>query len=231
MARLYLFAEGRTEQTFANTVLRPHLAHHGVYLHRAVLIANAHKKHKTHRGGGRNFPAMQKDIGRFLKQERGRDVFFTSMIDLYALHAGFPGTKETEQFRDDPYRRVEALEQWWARETNDRRFIPHIQLHEFEAYLFVDIAVLSKFYPDQQQAVTKLGEIGGAFPSPEMIDDGPTTAPSRRIVDELPRYDRDKATVGVQAVEQIGLAAIRCTCLHFSRWLERLEGLAQPNGK
>lgn len=26
MARLYLFAEGQTEQTFADTVLRPHLA-------------------------------------------------------------------------------------------------------------------------------------------------------------------------------------------------------------
>ena len=48
MARLYLFAEGRTEQTFANAVLSPHLADHGVYLHRAVLIAHAHKKQRTH---------------------------------------------------------------------------------------------------------------------------------------------------------------------------------------
>ena len=62
MVRLHLFAEGRTEQTFANTVLRPHLAEHRVYMHKAVLIANAHKKYRTHRGGGRNFHAMQKDI-------------------------------------------------------------------------------------------------------------------------------------------------------------------------
>jgi len=32
MARLYLFAEGQTEQTFADTVLKPHLANIGVYL-------------------------------------------------------------------------------------------------------------------------------------------------------------------------------------------------------
>ena len=31
MVRLYLFAEGRTEQTFADTLLNPHLAKHGVY--------------------------------------------------------------------------------------------------------------------------------------------------------------------------------------------------------
>ena len=33
MARLYLFAEGQTEQTFADTVLKPHLANFGVYMH------------------------------------------------------------------------------------------------------------------------------------------------------------------------------------------------------
>src|SRR5205085_12516159 len=52
MARLYLFAEGTTEQTFADTVLKPHLASLGVYLHRPVLIAHARKKGKVHRGGG-----------------------------------------------------------------------------------------------------------------------------------------------------------------------------------
>ncbi len=32
MPRLYLFAEGSTEQTFGDTVLRPHLANFQVYL-------------------------------------------------------------------------------------------------------------------------------------------------------------------------------------------------------
>ena len=66
MARLYLFAEGRTEQTFANAVLSPHLVDHGVYLHRAVLIAHAHKKQRTHRGGGRNFGAMQNEADKVI---------------------------------------------------------------------------------------------------------------------------------------------------------------------
>ena len=230
MARLYLFAEGRTEQTFANAVLSPHLAVHGVYLHRAVLIAHAHKKQRTHRGGGRKFGAMQKDIDRFMRQERGRDVFFTSMIDLYALHEGFPGTKEAERFRDDPYRRVNALEASWASEAKDSRFIPHIQLHEFEAYLFVDLPILSNFYPAEHRAVANLQDGAGAFASPELIDDGHDTAPSKRIIGELPRYEADKVTVGVQAADQIGLSAIRSKCPHFSRWLERLQALGARSG-
>ena len=228
MVRLYLFAEGRTEQTFANTVLQPHLAEHRVYMHKAVLIANAHKKHRTHREGGWNFHAMQKDIIRFLKQDSGSDVFFTSMIDLYALHHGFPGSEEAERRRSDPYHRTEVLEISWTSETKDRRFIPHIQLHEYEAYLFADISILSNYYQDQQQAVTRLQESVEAFDSdsPELINDGPDTAPSKRIIRHLPRYASEKVTAGVRAAEGIGLSAIRTRCPHFSRWLDRLEGLA-----
>ena len=229
MTRLYLFAEGQAEQTFANTVLRPHLAEYEVYMHKAVLIANAHKKHKTHRGGGRNFPAMQRDIVRFLRQDSGIDVFFTSMIDLYALHGGFPGFEEAEIHRSNPYHRVRMLEDSWAEVTGDHRFIPHIQLHEYETYLFVNVTVLSDYYEGRQHAINRLQESTRNFASPELIDDGCKTAPSKRIIDELPRYKREKVTVGVQAAERIGLSAIRSGCAHFSQWLERLEGLGTRN--
>ena len=226
MARLYLFAEGRTEQTFADTVLKPHLAEYGVFMSKPVLIAHAHKKHRTHREGGRNFRAMQNDIVRLLKQDSAEDAFFTSMIDLYALHKGFPGGEEAEQYRSDPYRRVEVLEESWARETNDSRFIPHIQLHEYEAYLFSDVSVLSHYYENQGKEIGKLKETADGFGSPELIDDGPGTAPSKRIIAHLPRYESDKSTVGVQVAEHIGLARIRCRCPHFDRWIDRLQKLA-----
>ena len=61
MARLRFFVEGQTEQTFADTVLKPHLAHFGVYMQKPVLFAHARKKRRIHRGGGRNFTAMQND--------------------------------------------------------------------------------------------------------------------------------------------------------------------------
>ena len=220
MARLYLFAEGSTEQTFANTVLKPHLANFDVYMHKPVLIAHARKKGRIHRGGGRNFTAMQNDINRFLKQESGNDVFFTTMVDLYALHTNFPGTEEAEKLRHDPYQRVDALEKSWFDETGDRRFIPFIQLHEFEAYLFVDVSQFAFFFDNANSQISALQRDAS---SPELIDDGQHTAPSKRIIAQFPNYS--KTTVSPQMAELIGLENIRSKCPHFNAWLERLEKL------
>jgi hypothetical protein len=79
MPRLYLFAEGQTELTFADTLLKPHLANLGVFLHPPVLIAHAKKRGRVHRGGGRKYVPMKNDILRFLAQEKGGDVFFTTI--------------------------------------------------------------------------------------------------------------------------------------------------------
>ena len=220
MARLYIFAEGRTEQTFANTVLKPHLANFGVYMQNSVVIAHTRKKGNVHRGGGRNFIAMQNDINRLLKQESGRDVFFTTMVDLYALHANFPGTEEAEKLRHVPYERVEALERSWFDETGDRRFIPFIQLHEFEAYLFVDVSQFAFFYDNADSQISALQRDAS---SPELIDDGQHTAPSKRIIAQFPNYSKE--TDGPQMAELIGLENIRSKCPHFNAWLERLEKL------
>ncbi len=59
-----MFVEGITEQVFADTVLKPHLANHCVYLHSPVLVAHANKG-RTHRGGGRRF-----DDGRHTASKR-----------------------------------------------------------------------------------------------------------------------------------------------------------------
>lgn len=106
MARLYLFAEGLTEQTFADIVLKSHLANMGVYLGNIMLIAHARKGGITRRGGGRRYIPMKNDILRIQAQEKGRDVFFTTMIDLYAIHTDFPGLAEAERLCHLPGKRV-----------------------------------------------------------------------------------------------------------------------------
>lgn len=223
MPRLYIFAEGQTEQTFADNVLSPHLANHQVYLQRAVLIAHARKKGKVHRGGGRKYVPMRNDILRFTAQEKARDVFFTTMIDLYALHHDFPGREEAETLRHNPYQWVMRLQQAWSQDIPDPRFIPFIQLHEFEAYLFSQPESFDLFYPNADKQITKLREIADSYPSPELIDDGPTTAPSKRVTDIYSDYERAKTTIGPQVGELIGIHAIRSKCPHFDRWLSALE--------
>jgi len=227
MPRLYLFAEGRTEQTFADTVLKPHLATAEVYLHPPVLIAHARKRGRAHRGGGRTYVPMKNDIVRFLKQEPGRDVFFTTMIDLYGLCADFPESGEGEKLRHMPHKRVSALEQNFGKDIGDPRFVPYIQLHEFEAYLFSDPTWFEYFYGNHKKQIEALKAIAEKHETPEFIDDGQQSAPSKRIIAELPDYEGGKSAVGPQVAELIGLEVIRTNCPHFADWLSRLEKLGQ----
>jgi hypothetical protein len=197
MARFYLFAEGQTEQTFATNLLSPHLANIGVHMQAAILIAHAKKKGRTHRGGGRKYIPMKNDILRFLAQEKARDVFFTTMIDLYAIHADFPGLNESEKLHRFPKERVETLERAFADDIGDPRFIPYIQLHEYEAYLFSDPAKFGVFYNHHEKEISELTEIADKT-TPELINDGQHTAPSKRIIAVLPDYKGAKSVVGLR---------------------------------
>lgn len=229
MARLYLFSEGATEQTFAGSMLKPHLANFGVYLHNSVLIAHARKKGRVHRGGGRKYVPIKNDILRFLRQHKAADVFFTTMIDLYAIPADFPGLADAEKLRHAPDQRVTAIEQAFAGDIGDRRFIPYVQLHEYEAYLFSRPSEFGFFYDHHEKQIAALQEIADAHDTPELIDDGPQTAPSKRIIAELPDYEDAKVVVGSQVAELIGLTTIREKCPHFAAWLTRLESLGQES--
>lgn len=226
MARLYLFAEGQTEQTFADTLIKPHLAqYYEVFMHKPILTAHAKKKGKVHRGGGRNYVQMKNDITRFLKQEKAPDVFFTTMIDLYAIHPDFPGLAESESMRQDPLQRVEFLEQRFAEDIGDDRFIPYIQLHEYEAYLFSAPKSFEYLDAGRTKEIEALRTIASQYQTPELINDGPQTAPSKRIIAHFPDYGKAKSIYGPLLAQQIGLQVIRSKCYHFDKWLSRLESL------
>ncbi len=225
MVRLYLFAEGQTEQTFANTLIKPHLAQHEVFLSGARLIAHARKKGQVHRGGGRNYAPMKNDILSSLKEDSNPDVFFTTMIDLYAIHPDFPGLAESESLRQNPTKRVEFLEQRFAEDINDCRFIPYIQLHEYEAYLFADPTCFEYLYDHHTKEIAALKAIADQYQTPELINDGQQTAPSKRILTQFPDYEKSKPAFGSLLAELIGLQVIRSRCPHFNVWLSRLESL------
>jgi Domain of unknown function (DUF4276) len=227
MARLYLFAEGQTEQTFADTLIKPQLAQHGVFMHNPILIAHAKKKGQVHRGGGRKYVPMRNDVMRFLKQETAPDVFFTTMIDLYAIHPDFPRLAESESMRQDPLQRVEFLEQCFAEDIGDNRFIPYIQLHEYEAYLFSDPTCFAYLDAERRKELQVLQSIANQYQTPELINDGQQTAPSKRIMAQFPDYERAKSTFGPQLAAHIGLQVIRSKCPHFNKWLSQLESLGE----
>jgi hypothetical protein len=104
---------------------------------------------------------------------------------------------------------------------NHPRFVPYVQLHEFEALLFSDPQSFSIAFPGIGAEVAKLQAIRSAFDTPEHIDEREHFAPSKQILKILPQYD--KPVYGPLIAKQIGLARLRKECPHFDAWLARLE--------
>lgn len=134
------------------------------------------------------------------------------MLDLYGLGAfsdRFPGYDACAAYRD-PYAKIRKLEEAWAQDIGFHRFLPHLQLHEFEALLLTDIAVLKHQFIEQAAQVDQLAaEIKATCRSPEEIDEGHETAPSKRIIRQVPQYGRQKADAGSSAARTIGLPRLR----------------------
>ena len=63
------------------------------------------------------------------------------MVDLYALPSEFPGWDEAKG-KTHPIERVAVLEKALETEFAESRFLPFIQLHEFEALVYCDLGEL-----------------------------------------------------------------------------------------
>lgn len=147
------------------------------------------------------------------------------MIDLYALPSDFPGKAGHKRNPSNLYPYVRALEREFAKDIGDRRFVPHLQLHEYETLLFADPEAFTVSFDDCDDAIEKLKGIARSFPSIEHINDGKTTAPSKRIIAVLPDYEHRKTDAGLDIAEYIGLQQLRAKCRHFDEWIGKLEKL------
>lgn len=145
------------------------------------------------------------------------------MLDLYALPTEFPGWPEARK-QAQPLARVQTLEAALQRHVGDWRFTPYIQLHEFEALLYCDLSTLTHRLSGSERALKNLAQ-EVAHLAPEAINEGETTAPSKRLIRHLPIYEKSKVRVGAPAAAAIGLPVLRQKCPHFGAWLTHLEAL------
>ena len=80
-------------------------------------------------------------------------------------------------------------------------------------------------YEDSGAGIDALRGAVAAATSPELINDGEATAPSKRILSQFPQYSGQKTTVGVELAHCVGIDTTRSLCTHFDRWLKTLESL------
>lgn len=223
MIRLNITAEGQTEQAFVKRILAPHLSLFNVHAFaRSVLTSREPRTHREFRGGLNDYVKPKADIIAWMKQEPSRDVRFSTMFDLYGLPNDFPGFATAHAL--EPYARVARLEQALSQDIGSDRFIPYIQLHEFETLILADPAQLGIEYLEHSDGIKRLAAMVDNQ-NPELINGGTTTAPSKRIRAQIPDYK--KSTAGVSVLERIGLPTLRAKCAHFDAWLTRLEDLGK----
>lgn len=227
MPRLHVLAEGQTEETYTKSVLVPHLAHHRVWVD-VRCVQTGRKGTRRFRGGITSYDKVRNDLRRWIAEDDNADSWFTTMLDLYRLPEDFPDFDEARRFTD-PLARVRQLEEAFGTDIAYRRFVPHLQLHEFEALIFARPEALRHAFPDADRAIGGLVAMAAEAQSPEHIDDGEDTAPSERIIAAIAEYEGRKASAGPSTVGHIGLDRLREACPHFGEWLSRLEGLSgQP---
>lgn len=218
--RLHFVVEGQTEETFVRDLLSIDLHQYDVIAD-ARRIATGRKHGRRYRGGFLSYQHLRKDVVLWLKQDRQPDARFTSMVDLYRLPRDFPGLNDSPRL--DPIKRAAFLEAEFARDVGDHRFLPYLQVHEFEALLFADPSAFAYAFPGRDDKIAALEEIRKAFASPELIDDGDQTSPAKRFCAVFP--DCEKVAVGAQVASRIGLNVMARECLHFRNWLEALRAL------
>ena len=174
-----------------------------------------------------------------------RDLFIVStqssaLVDYFRVDSKWPG-REKVRHKIQNGATLTAIQKAKVLETatrneivrsfpgcgSENRFIPYIEMHEFEALLFSDADILAEKTEIEVSQILKIIE---GFDNPEEINDNPAKAPSKRLGALASGYR--KVAMGKTVSEAIGIHAIRRQCPHFNNWLTKLEYLKRgANGE
>lgn len=219
MVSLAAICEGKTERLFCEQLLRPHLQPVGVDLSAIEIGVDCKQP-----GGNVSLDRVMHDVALLLPDYD----YVTTLVDFFRLGSGWLSLSE------DQCRKLASSEQANAVEkaaqekalgclgADAERFLPNVLMHEFEALLFTEPqAIVETTYA--RSSLVALQGVASQFASPEDINTGRATAPSKRLANLGANYG--KIAHGVRIATKIGLGAIRGKCPHFDSWLSRLEAL------
>jgi hypothetical protein len=220
VTRLFIVVEGQTEESFVRNVLAEALWASGVHP-TPILLGR--------QGGRPSYARVKRDVLVLLKQDHGAHC--STMIDFYGLGPGFPGQPFPDRPSSSNLSKVRQVERAVKKDIcsllpdlrPDLRFIPHLQLHEYEALLFSDPTAFANGI-NHPNLARQFQRIRDEFASPEDINNNPETAPSKRVLSVCPSYR--KVIEGTQAALAVGVLSMREHCQHFREWVEALEALS-----
>lgn len=216
MKRLIIVCEGQTEQEFCNDILQPHLIQFGIVVQNPTIKKTA--------GGIVSWSSLKHQIETHLKQDP--TAFVTTLIDFYGINANhnYPNWLQANQHNDKNIG-MDIMEQGMLASIPaqlQQKFIPYIQLHEFEGLLFCDINVFDNGFEENEFLdYNYLVQTLNDNHNPELINDSSITAPSKRLLKIIKDYS--KITHGCLIAQDIGINNIRAKCPRFNKWIDDLE--------
>ena len=203
MIRLAIAVEGETEEALVKSILVNHLHARHVYPTPILL------------GGNVSVASLASEMTRLYWNFDQ----VTSLVDFYGFRG--KGTKSLKQLELDVWEEVNCkIKRSW----DQYRVFPYIQRHEYEGLLFSDVNAFARAANATSACVDGLKRIRSCFNTPEDIDDGSHSAPSKRILKLMPNYQ--KIVHGVDVATEIGLQVICSQCPRFNKWMAKLESLA-----
>lgn len=216
MKRLIIICEGETEQEFCKDVLYSHFISKDIAIETPLI--------KKTMGGIVAWEYIKNQILLHLTE----DVVVTMLIDYYGIkdYHNFPKWDESKAIVNKTDR-MTFLENAMKEDIDDSvrfRFIPYIQLHEFEGLLFNNIDTFRRIIPENE--FTDIRELESTIndnANPELINDGATTAPSKRLVRLISGYN--KIVYGAILAQEIGLERLRAKAVRFDEWIVTLESI------
>jgi len=213
MIRVHVFVEGQTEETFVRELLYEYFMKQDICLN-PILVRTS----RTGKGGVVSYAKIKSQLNR--KCHEDRTAFVTTMFDFFRLPGDFPGMDSLPNTADS-FKKAAHLEKQLADDIGHSNFLPNLLVHEFESILYSDTQGFSEWFGNK--AVEHLRNERLQFKTPEHIDDGPDTAPSKRIARCCIGYE--KPLHGSLIAMEIGLDMIRRECSHFNAWLTHMARL------
>ncbi|WP_269241865.1 DUF4276 family protein [Flavobacterium limnophilum] len=216
MKRIIIICEGQTEQEFCNDILQPHFNQFGIIIQNPTIKKTA--------GGIVNWSSLKHQIETHLKQDQ--TAYITTLIDFYGIHANhnYPNWTQANK-QTDKNIGMDLMEEGMLADIQVQlqiRFIPYIQLHEFEGLLFCNIDVFNNGFEENEFLdYNYLVETIDNNQNPELINDSNITAPSKRLTRIIKDYS--KVTHGSLIAQDIGINKIRNKCPRFNKWISTLE--------
>lgn len=215
LVNIAISVEGQTEESFVKQILAPYFMQKNIFIE-PIIVKTKKLANHSFKGGTISFDKAMSEITKLLT--RKYDIV-TTFYDYYGLHKDFI----PENSLKDSYEIIGLIESHMSSHINNKKFIPYIQLHEFESFLFIesDTTVNNLINCNKsilEQIINKA--LQQANNNPELVNNSPETAPSKRILKGFSSYQ--KIIDGTNICRDLGIQKICEHCPHFNEWISTI---------